>query len=229
MGKLADPIGPPDRTDRRSKQGGRRPAPAHNGAMAGKAGRVRVVLERSGGLLGRPVRRGLDSADLPEPEAARLRDLVRVAVSSGGVPGRQAGGAAGAGGAGGAPGAGGAGQAGDAGRAGRTGRAGGAGGAPQGGPADGGQGGGADRFVYTLEIDYIPEVDGPSKVDHPAEVNDAPAADHAARIDQTSRVDQQGGRAVRTFSEPIPEDLRPLLALLRAAPLLPASGHDTPR
>ncbi|WP_235949096.1 hypothetical protein [Candidatus Frankia alpina] len=45
--------------------------------MAGEAGRVRVVLERSGGLLGRPIRRELDSADLPESEAVRLRELAR--------------------------------------------------------------------------------------------------------------------------------------------------------
>ncbi|WP_199865335.1 MULTISPECIES: hypothetical protein [Frankia] len=171
--------------------------------MAGKAERVRVVLERSGGLLGRPVRRGLDSADLPEPEAARLRELVRGAVSPGSAPARRAGGAGGAGGTRCAGGAGGTGGAGGA--------------APRGEPADDGRGGGADRFVYTLEIDYTPEIDYTSEIDRTPEVDRAP------------RVDQQGGRTVRTFSEPVPEDLRPLLALLRAAPLLPAGGRDTPR
>jgi hypothetical protein len=51
--------------------------------MAGDRERVRVVLERSGGLLGRPVRRGLDTAHLPAPEAARLRELVRTALREG--------------------------------------------------------------------------------------------------------------------------------------------------
>ncbi|WP_251745736.1 protealysin inhibitor emfourin [Frankia sp. AiPs1] len=175
-----------------------------------------MVLERSGGLLGRPVRRGLDSADLPEPEAARLRELVRVAVSSGGAPARRAGDA---------------GEAGGAGGAGRAAPRSGQGGGGQGG---GGQGGGADRFVYTLEIDYIPEADHPAEVDDATEASDATAADHTPAADRTTRVDQQGGRAVRTFtvrtfSEPVPADLRPLLALLRAAPLLPAGGRDTPR
>ncbi len=135
--------------------------------MAGEAGRVRVVLERSGGLLGRPIRRGLDSADLPESEAVRLRELARGVVAPAppaGGPDRQVGGAA-----------------------------------PRGGPVEGERGvKGADRFVYTLEVDYTPAVD------------------------------QQGERAVRTFSEPVPEELGPLLALLRAAPLLPARGHDAP-
>ncbi|WP_261568599.1 protealysin inhibitor emfourin [Frankia gtarii] len=132
--------------------------------MVGEAGRVRVVLERSGGLLGRPVRRGLDSADLPESEAVRLRELARGAVAPADGPDRRAGGAV-----------------------------------PRGGPVEGGRVRGADRFVYTLEVDYIPAVDQP------------------------------GERAVRTFSEPVPEELGPLLALLRAAPLLPARGRDAPR
>ncbi len=44
--------------------------------MAGEPARVRVVLTRSGGLLGRPTRRGLDTADLSAEAAARLRHLV---------------------------------------------------------------------------------------------------------------------------------------------------------
>ncbi|WP_235825981.1 protealysin inhibitor emfourin [Candidatus Frankia alpina] len=96
--------------------------------MAGEAGRVRVVLERSGGLLGRPIRRGLDSADLPESEAVRLRELARGVVAPAppaGGPDRQVGGAA-----------------------------------PRGGPVEGERGvKGADRFVYTLEVDYTPAVD----------------------------------------------------------------------
>jgi hypothetical protein len=38
--------------------------------------RIRVVLERSGGLAGRLVRRGLDTADLSADEADRLRLLL---------------------------------------------------------------------------------------------------------------------------------------------------------
>lgn len=37
--------------------------------------RVRVVLERAGGIVGRPIRRGLDTADLPPQEADSLRAL----------------------------------------------------------------------------------------------------------------------------------------------------------
>ncbi|MCK9893582.1 protealysin inhibitor emfourin [Frankia sp. AgB32] len=44
--------------------------------MAGGPDRVRVVLTRSGGLLGRPVSRGLDTADLSAEAAAQLRHLV---------------------------------------------------------------------------------------------------------------------------------------------------------
>ncbi|EIV91225.1 hypothetical protein FraQA3DRAFT_0659 [Frankia sp. QA3] len=123
-----------------------------------------MALERSGGLLGRPIRRGLDSADLPAAEAVRLRELVRGAVPPDDGSGRRAGGAM-----------------------------------PRGAPAERGPVGGADRFIYTLEVDYAPEGD------------------------------QQGERTVRTFSEPAPEELRPLLALLRVAPLLPARGRDTLR
>ncbi|CAO5260031.1 protealysin inhibitor emfourin [Frankia sp. AgKG'84/4] len=44
--------------------------------MAGEPARVRVALTRSGGLLGRPTRRGLDTANLSAQEATRLRHLV---------------------------------------------------------------------------------------------------------------------------------------------------------
>jgi hypothetical protein len=100
---------------------------------------MKVVLERSGGFVGRPVRRGLDTADLPVDEAARLRALATHAVEQGAEP--------------------------DAGTA---------------------TAAGADRFTYTLEVD------------------------------------RPDGRAVRTFSEPVPDDVRSLVAMLRKAPLLPA-------
>ncbi|WP_462203220.1 protealysin inhibitor emfourin, partial [Frankia sp. CcWB3] len=51
--------------------------------MARTAERVWVVLERSGGLLGRSVRRGLDTADLSKQEAENLRRLAREAVHHG--------------------------------------------------------------------------------------------------------------------------------------------------
>jgi len=38
--------------------------------------RLQVVLERSGGFVGRPIRRGLDTAALPAREADALRALV---------------------------------------------------------------------------------------------------------------------------------------------------------
>jgi hypothetical protein len=100
---------------------------------------MKVVLERSGGFVGRSVRRGLDTADLPADEADRLRALATDAVEHGAEPG-----------------------------AGTTTAA------------------GADRFTYTLEVD------------------------------------RSDGRAVRTFSEPVPDDVRSLVAMLRNAPLLPA-------
>jgi hypothetical protein len=122
--------------------------------MAGDPGRVRVVLTRSGGLLGRPVRRGLDTAALPEPAATRLRELVRAVWSAGD----------------------------DA-----------TGGTPRGDDRSGAAGtahgpAGADLFVHTLEID------------------------------------QAGERLVRTCTEPVPAELRPLVDLLRKAPRLPPDG-----
>ncbi|ETA02443.1 hypothetical protein CcI156_05290 [Frankia sp. CcI156] len=128
--------------------------------MARTAERVRVVLERSGGLLGRSVRRGLDTVDLSEQEAENLRRLAREAVHRGGLVATT--------------------DAADAGQVdsiearGST-------------EAREQRDVGADRFVYTLEID------------------------------------RAGEHAVRTFSEPVPDEVRPLLALLRTAPLLPAS------
>ncbi|SNQ51575.1 conserved hypothetical protein [Frankia canadensis] len=85
--------------------------------MTGDPGRVRVVLERSGGLLGRPTRRGLDTDELPEAAAARLRELVAVVLRD---------------------------------EDGRPATAGGVG-APA-TPRPGA--GGADRFVYHLEVDH---------------------------------------------------------------------------
>jgi hypothetical protein len=43
--------------------------------MTGGA-RMRVVLERSGGFAGRTIRRGLDTAELPDTDADALRALV---------------------------------------------------------------------------------------------------------------------------------------------------------
>ena len=109
--------------------------------------RLSVVMERSGGLIGRPIRRGLDAADLPAEQADQLRRLAwalaETPARSGGEPGGAAGGRA-------------------------------AGRGPQ----------GADRFVYTIEM-------------------------------RTA-----GRRVVRTFGEPVPEPLRPLVAMLSRAPLL---------
>lgn len=106
---------------------------AQNGTMAGE--RVKVTLERSGGIVGRPIRRGLDTSALPQDEADRLRSLAAR------VHGRD-----------------------DA-------------AATASGP---------DRFAYRLEVE------------------------------------RRGGHDVRTFSEPIPDDLQALVALLRKAPLIPA-------
>jgi hypothetical protein len=109
--------------------------------------RVRVVLERSGGVLGRSLRRGLDTDALPDDAAARLRklaaDVVAAPDASPGGSGSQA-------------------------------------------PGSAARASGPDRFAYTLKVD------GP------------------------------GGRTVRTFSEPVPNDVRPLVDLMRTAPLLPA-------
>nr|MDT0664744.1 hypothetical protein [Micromonospora sp. DSM 115978] len=44
----------------------------------------------------------------------------------------------------------------------------------------------------------------------------------ADRLTYTLEVDGPGGRTVRTFSEPVPDDVRPLVEVLRKAPLLPA-------
>ncbi|WP_018503285.1 protealysin inhibitor emfourin [Parafrankia discariae] len=120
------------------------------GGPADLAGRIRVVLERSGGILGRPVRRGLDTAQLPADQAATLRSLAAsVTTEPAGPP---------------AP----VDPAGPASRGGAV------------GPA------GADRFVYVIEVEY------------------------------------PGGRVERTFHEPVPDGVRPLLTLLSRAPRLPA-------
>lgn len=117
--------------------GGRNTEPRPDGGgPADLAGRIRVILERSGGVLGRPVRRGLDTAQLPADQAAALRSL---AASVAGEPDSPAGD----------------------------------------GPA------GADRFVYVIEVEY------------------------------------RGGRVARTFHEPVPDGVRPLLRLLSRAPRLP--------
>lgn len=118
------------------------------GGPADLAGRIRVILERSGGIIGRPVRRGLDTAQLPADQAATLRSLA-ASLTTGPD------GAAGPGGTG-------------------------------GGPA------GADRFVYVIEVEF------------------------------------QGGRVERTFHEPVPEGVRPLLTLLSRAPRLPARPGSPP-
>jgi hypothetical protein len=104
--------------------------------MAGMAGeQMKVTLERSGGIVGRPIRRCLDTSTLPPDEADQLRSLVA------GVRGRD-----------------------DA-------------------PAISA---GPDRFAYRLEVE------------------------------------RRGRRHVRTFSEPVPDELQQLVALLRKAPLIPA-------
>jgi len=120
----------------------------HRGAGHGGPSpeRLSVVMERSGGIVGRPVRRGLDAADLPADQADQLR---RLATALAETPTARAGGPD---------------EAPDS----RSGR----------GPR------GADRFVYTIEMRM---------------------ADR---------------RVVRTFGEPVPEPLRPLVAMLSRAPLL---------
>lgn len=101
--------------------------------------------------MGRALRRGLDTDELPDETAARLRGLAAGVIASDIPPN------------------------------------GGVGTAPNG---SGGTGtarvGGPDRFAYILEVD------GP------------------------------GGRTVRTFTEPVPDDVKPLVDLMRTAPLLPA-------
>jgi|GEM_PF-2784645 hypothetical protein len=109
--------------------------------------RLRVTLERTGGLVGRTIRRGLDTTELPEGQAAELRALVSSLPADGERPA----------GPGGPPGAG----------------------------ATGRGSSGPDRFAYRLQIE------------------------------------RAAGRLVRTFSEPVPDELRPLLSMLSKAPLLP--------
>jgi hypothetical protein len=101
--------------------------------MAGE--QVKVTLERSGGLVGRSIRRGLDTSALPQDEADRLRSLAARVREGGEAPAIAS---------------------------------------------------GPDRFAYRLEVE------------------------------------RRGRRDVRTFSEPVPDDLAPLVALMRKAPLLPA-------
>jgi hypothetical protein len=104
--------------------------------MAGMPGeQVKVTLERSGGVVGRPIRRGLDTSALPPDEADRLRSLAARVHGHDDAPATAS---------------------------------------------------GPDRFAYRLEIE------------------------------------RRGRRDVRTFSEPVPDELAPLVALLRKAPLLPA-------
>lgn len=101
--------------------------------MAGE--QVKVILERSGGLVGRPIRRGLDTSALPPDEADRLRSLAAEVHGQANAPAAAS---------------------------------------------------GPDRFAYRLEVE------------------------------------RPGRRDVRTFSEPVPDELRSLVALLRKAPLIPA-------
>lgn len=51
--------------------------------MAGD--RVRAELARSGGIVGRTIRRGLDTAHLPDDQAQQLRELVTAAESLSGT------------------------------------------------------------------------------------------------------------------------------------------------
>jgi hypothetical protein len=96
---------------------------------------LKVTLERSGGVVGRSIRRGLDTAAMPPAEADRLRALAARVRGRDDAPAAAS---------------------------------------------------GPDRFSYRLEVE------------------------------------RPGGRDVRTFSEPVPEELRALVTLLRTAPLLPA-------
>ena len=140
----------------------RRPARGVSAGGPDQSERLKIVLERSGGIVGRTVRRGLDTAELPADQASRLR-LLATALTDPASEGHE-----------------------------------GSSRSPD-GPADEADGRsddgavtrprgpqGADRFVYTIEL-------------------------------QTA-----GQRVVRTFTEPVPDRLRPLLSLLSEAPRLPA-------
>lgn len=115
------------------------PSGGHNAGMPRE--RVRVVLERSGGVVGRTVRRALDTDELPDDDATGLRALVDDALPA----------------------------------------------LRRVEPGPAGPPGGADRLAYTLEI----------------ERPGAPSLRHS-------------------FREPVPDDVKALVDLMRRAPLLPA-------
>jgi hypothetical protein len=132
--------------------------------MAGE--RVRVVLERSGGVVGRSLRRGLDTDALPDDTAARLRELAADLVTGRVTPSR-----------------------------------------------------GPGSKPPESQAPETPESQAPGSAAAPRSAARASGPD---RFAYTLKVDGPHGRTVRTFSEPVPDDVRPLVDLMRTAPLLPA-------